>query len=750
MPRFELQSFSRGDLYAYATRWFHDLDDPCGHAEAFLAGLERSRMDALARTPLMASMLCQLYSAAPARPLPEGRTGAYQAFVELVYEQNAHKNIRDIHDQAISGFRHRHQIPHDVAAAEQAAQQVRDHLSEIIDHLAYERINGATSPAVEVMSSHLHVNRPRKVKENVWTSFLEDLLRPTGLLIQRADDLNFLHHSLLEYHAARHATRDERVRAQLFLDLTTTSNATSLKGLGPALLAPSYLDFLLDQLLAADDNTTAQTTRYLETLTTHATDADFLITQVDLGTSLPPGLSAVVLTNRARDATLYGIDRLHAAEALTRVHGYRDQGAACLTALVQESLPYWHRLHAAEALTRVHGYRDQGAACLTALVQDITLHISARLWAAQMLAQVGGHEDEGAAHLARMAQDTALEGRVRDGNPRLWAAQMLTQVGGHEDEGAAHLARMAQDTTLSGPERVHAATQLTQVGGYEDEGAAHLARLAQDTTLHKFDRRPAAEVLVRVHGHRDEGAACLTLLACTTSDGPGDVWAAKALTGIDEYRNEGVAHLARLAQDTTLNGLDRVDAAAQLARVGGHEHEGVAHLIHLAQDTTLRSGLRLSAARDLAYVEEGGYRDYYPEDDYHDDDVLMEAAQALERVAWDDRRYAALLSRLAQDTTLHSIDRLDVASELTEVDGYEHEAAACLVALAQDTTLHPQARLRAAHVLAQLGGSEDAAAAYLDGLATQHATRHKEIRRRASEALAALRDGRADDGKDVR
>ncbi len=113
VPRFQLQPFSGDNLLDYATKWFRDLENPGRHAKAFISGLQRSRLDVLARTPLMASMLCQLYAADPTRPLPEGRTSAYKAFVDLIYEQNTHKPVASTHDEAIQRLKGRHQIPKD-------------------------------------------------------------------------------------------------------------------------------------------------------------------------------------------------------------------------------------------------------------------------------------------------------------------------------------------------------------------------------------------------------------------------------------------------------------------------------------------------------------------------------------------------------------------------------------------------------------------------------------------------------------
>jgi hypothetical protein len=103
VPCYELQPFTPEDLHEYATRWLGSQVD-----QFTTAGMG-AHLDALARKPLIASMLCQLYAAE--RPLPTGRTGAYQSFVELIYEQNAHKHVGHGQSAAIQRLTSRYQIP---------------------------------------------------------------------------------------------------------------------------------------------------------------------------------------------------------------------------------------------------------------------------------------------------------------------------------------------------------------------------------------------------------------------------------------------------------------------------------------------------------------------------------------------------------------------------------------------------------------------------------------------------------------
>ncbi|MFB8137970.1 NACHT domain-containing protein [Streptomyces mirabilis] len=439
VPHYELQPFSHDDLHTYATHWFRPLDDPGRHAQAFIDGLEHSRLEVLARTPLMALMLCQLYSADPARSLPDGRTRAYQSFIELIYEQNSHKQVASTHAKAIRELKDRYQIQRDKEATEQAAQRVCYHLPELIDHLAYERINGSIAPAVEIVASHVQANCPEKVDQQRWNSFLSDVLRPTGILAQRSDDFDFLHQTLLEYHAARHATRDEQTRTQLLHELIASPNTPADGRLKPPDLDDSYLGFLLDGLLAPQDHITAETTQYVEELTAHGGEiaCGFLTTQVQLRTNLPPRPTAARLARFAGDTTLDDAYRVRAAEALARVDG------------------------------------EAAAALLAHLVGDTTLYDEFRVRAVWALAEVGG--EAAAAHLARLADDTTLDGAYR-----VQVAETLARVVG--EAAAALLAHLADDTTLHDTYRVRAVEALSSMGG--KAAAAHLARLADDTTLY--------------------------------------------------------------------------------------------------------------------------------------------------------------------------------------------------------------------------------------------------------------------------
>ncbi|MFE2425750.1 NACHT domain-containing protein [Streptomyces sp. NPDC059373] len=680
VPSYELQPFSHDDLHTYATHWFQVLDDPGRHAKTFMTGLKRSRLDVLARTPLMAFMLCQLYAADPARPLPDGRTGAYQSFVELVYEQNTHKRVAATHDEVIRRLKDRHQVPSDNQAAEQAAEQVRDRLLELINHLAYERIGRNTAPAVEILASHLHVNRPEKVREQLWNSFLSDLLRPTGLLVQHADDFDFLHQTHLEYHAARHATRNEQARAQLLREMFSSGETHPRHHWRDLMLNSSYLGFLLDGLLVPKDRNATETARRIEELATHKRHeaCDFLAAQVRMRTNLPD-TTASQLVRLAEDTTLHGRDRMVAARGLAEVGGHREAGATLLARLANHvTLDSSDRVSAAGYLAEVEGHGEAGATLLARLAEDTTLHVQARVSAAGYLARMEGHREGGAALLARFAEDTRLDGYTRG-----MAARDMAQMAGQEEDAAALLARLAEDTTLSGHERLRL-TDLNWMHGYREIRAALLARLAEDTTLSGHEHLHAARELAQMAG-QEEGAAALLARLAEDTHGRASVAgirhlsaavsAAGYLARMEGQREGGAALLARLAEDTTLSGPERLRAARELAQMEGQEEDAAVLLARLAGDTTLSGPCRVRAAGYLAQVEghrEGG---------------------------------AALLARLAEDTTLDNGNRAWAARDMAVMEGHREGGAALLARLAEDTTLDNGNRAWAAQALARLEGA---------------------------------------------
>ncbi|WP_406384600.1 NACHT domain-containing protein [Streptomyces sp. NBC_01618] len=773
-PRYVLQPFSPADLHDYARRCFHHRPDLSlkgeEHTAAFIAQLDRSRLDELARTPLMAFMLTQLYAANPDRSLPTGRGAAYGAFVDLVYNRNSHKNPARTHAAALRRLVDRHQEPAERGTAEQAAGQAAEHLTEIIDYLAAQRLHGDTDLAARIAATHPHAKRPKSIGERDWHHFLHDLMRPTGLLTQRGHDLDFLHQTVTEYLAARHATRDDQeLLHKLFPPRPRQPQAPALE--------PSYLGFLLDALLASPDPVPARTTRRLEAFINRGKrDAcRFLINQVNLRTNLPPELSARQLArfatstaysprrvreeeDRARmdwstDRTLgtniaYLHQRVRAAECLARMDGHRAQGAELLITLVKETSLYsFERVGAAESLAQLEGYRERGAELLGRLAEDTDLHSRDRAEAAESLAQLDGYRERGTELLGRLAEDTTFASF-----DRFQAARSLAQLEGYGERGAELLGRLAGDATLSPQQRVWAAEELAKLDGYRERGVELLITFAEDTTLNlRWERMQAAGRLARIGEHRDRtGKALIAIAEDTALDQRDRFQAARTLGWVDGYGERGAGLLIAFAKDTTLYFFYRVEAAEHLAEVDGYQERAAGLLIAFAEDTNLDSDhyRRVEAAGHAAKVD--GYQERAAEllIAFAKDTTLrladqVSAAKHLAEVDGYQKRAAELLITLAQDTTLDrrdrynrgQFDRVQAASKLSWVDGYRDRGAELLIALAQDTTLNFHARRSAAEDLSWVDGYQERAAGLLDRLPDDDAMRGTYRRFRIVESL---------------
>ncbi|MCX5318070.1 NACHT domain-containing NTPase [Streptomyces sp. NBC_00154] len=604
-PHYELQPFTTDDLRTYVEKYFSTRwpqEEATRRAHQFTGALRDASLVELARTPLMVFMLCQLYLADPERPLPDGRTAVYEAFTDLLYENNQNKRVADSHEEAIQRLAQQLQSPRARKATDAAARQVHERLPELIDYLAHQSLTGQQIPVTEALASHEAVHCPDRVRPKRWETFLEDLLRHTGLLVHHADGLGFPHQTFLEYHAARHATRDEQARAELLDELFPPGQSQV-----PA-TEPSYLGFLLDALLTCPGGMAAETTNRIEALTRQAGEraCGFLVEQVALRTSLRTAPTARQLTRFAQDKAFDGWCRVLAAKGLAGVNGYRDRAAQLLAQLANDvTLHRSARVWAARELAGVEGYRDAGADRLIALANDTTFDSFYRVRAVRELAGVEGYRDAGAQLFTQLADDTTL-----DSSDRVRAARKLAGVEGYRDAGAQLFTQLADDTTLDSSDRVRAARKLAEVEGYRDAGADRLIALADDTTTFGgFDRVRAARKLAEVDGYQDAGADRLIALAndTTTFDGSDRVWVAANLAGVEGYRDRAAQLLAQLANDVTLHRSARVWAAEHLAGVEGYRDAGADRLIAFADDTTFDGSDRVWAARKLAEVE--GYRD---------------------------------------------------------------------------------------------------------------------------------------------
>ncbi|MFD4460085.1 NACHT domain-containing protein [Nocardia sp. NPDC058480] len=717
VPRYELDPYTTEDLLTYVEKHFStpslsketwSQEEATRRAREFTAALRDASLTALARTPLMASLLCQLYLAEPERPLPRGRSGVYEDFTDRLYEVNPSKPVRTNHQMAIQRLVKNLHNPSTREPAEEAAQQALGRLPELVDLLAYQCFSGEKISVSAALESE-PVPRPNKVLKESWKAFLSDILQHSGLLVHGADGLEFPHQTFLEYHAARHATRDAETRAEL-LDKLFPSDEENI---WPPTVEASYLGFLLDGLIVLGDDVTAKTIEKLHVLTRQSEyrgerACRFLITQVRLRTNFGPGHIVDWLTRFTRDTSLDGFYRLRAAEVLAEVD--QKAGTALLVGLADDDLlSVSDRVQAAECLSRWN--KKAGTTRLTGFADDDLLSVSDRVQAAECLSR--WNQKAGTTRLTGFADDDLLSvsGRVQ-------AAECLSRW--NQKAGTNRLTRFTRDTSLDGYYRVQAAKYLFRVD--QKAGTTRLIHLADNRDLDGFYRVLAAKTLARDDEEAgDIGVSLLADLAANRDlDGFYRVRAAKILAGgsaqagVDE--KNGHALLARLAADLDVGGSCRVKAACALAAVDGPT--GTTLLINFAINPKVAGYSRVQAAEGLAAEVDSEAGTALLSDlanDLGNDLGLdgysrIQAAQALNDHEEDMQTAMDLLARLANDLNLEDHARVQAAQvpawdescgNLSWVEGWS--ATEWLFSQAKDTGLSVSHRVNAAWTLAGCG-----------------------------------------------
>ncbi|MGW7043246.1 NACHT domain-containing protein [Streptomyces avermitilis] len=211
--RFELLPFTAEDLRGYARARFAALNSPDGHVERFTALLAEAGLAELARTPLMAALLCRLYAQMPGERLPQGRTAVYREFVDRVHTYNTHKDVIETHQRAIEALARPFQHVPDRDAVTRAASAARDALPDLVGHLAFHLLYARVGTFADALADHPLSRPPVPLSAPDWNRFLREMLSVTGLLTVEDGELAFPHRTFMEYHAARYATLTRGGRA---------------------------------------------------------------------------------------------------------------------------------------------------------------------------------------------------------------------------------------------------------------------------------------------------------------------------------------------------------------------------------------------------------------------------------------------------------------------------------------------------------------------------------------------------------
>ncbi|CAM5639104.1 hypothetical protein STAFG_0152 [Streptomyces afghaniensis 772] len=356
---YELLSFTDDDVRGYVRTRFTDRADPELDTAQFAAWMADTHLQDLARTPLIAAMLCRIYLDNPGFPPPDGRTAVYTDFVELIDRRNPHKQIRETHQRAIDALLRDLQRVPDREAVTAAAEAALRALPDIVGHLAHRLLHASDTTVDDALADHEHGRPPAPVQAADWTGFLTELLLPTGLLTLHGGQLDFPHRTFQEYHAARYVTEHPRDRAaaiRTILDsrwirLPFTRRIWTMSVAKPSLRAMfgragasfltradmSYVGFVLD-LAAGTDG--IDLGRKLHRIADQGgvEGGTFVALQAALGTKVPAEAAEAARTTLV-DVALGsgrgpGEQRVLAAETLSRLGD--ERGLTALTALAED------------------------------------------------------------------------------------------------------------------------------------------------------------------------------------------------------------------------------------------------------------------------------------------------------------------------------------------------------------------------------------------------------------------------------
>ncbi|WP_435821107.1 HD domain-containing protein, partial [Micromonospora musae] len=478
--QFELLPFDEEQRRQFSEGWFTrlEVDRPAEAAAQFAEELRRLGLGELARNPLMATMLCQLFVANPERRLPAERARIFEDFVSLLRDSrysDADGGLRPQLQRTLNRYGQH---------AEDAGERLLAEGDTLIGRLAADMLAGDAQPAVDKLEQWTHGLRPATVPAAIWRDLLADYLRRSGVMLARGDKFTFLHQTIQEYLAAQVVAQDEDRRDAVFWDLF--QRTVSGRAVAPPAWRQSFARFLVVAWPKPDAMASA--------LRSMAADgglnaALFIAALVDDGCELDArviGIAVRTLSSAVNDPRRPIDDRILAVNTTLRV----DQRAGLDLArdvVIDTRFDHGLRLAAMRTLANLAPQPEDidGEAPDGDTFSDSLVGAGGDQWIMQQLTRL--EEVDGHALLVAVAKDSVFAPRQR-----IWAADALARAG--NKHGRDLLADLAQDAGLDSAERRAAATALHNL---KDPRAAWLLRrLALDESERGSERQLAARTLV--------------------------------------------------------------------------------------------------------------------------------------------------------------------------------------------------------------------------------------------------------------
>ncbi len=458
LGEYNLRPFDPPAVAKFADRWFH-LRTPeraDEHAAGFLASIDRSHLMGLVSVPLLCTIAADVYQRNPDSPLPVGRTGLYQSFVDgLLHRRRVHLDTRvKIRDQLAPYGRR----------AEEFGEFLFDERLDCVTYLADQRLGADRQPSVQVAQEWIR-QRGREVPMGVTDDHIRELLLSTGLLVNRGDSLEFTHQSIAEYLAAGPAA--ERFDKDAWIDTVGSKGADSAAM------------FALDRWATAGNDPMP----VIEALAAPGQDQRF---------PRLPQLAAIL-----EDGAGLSSGRVDAFVEITLQAVRRARN------VTDASLP------AISYALRAVLQRAGDSTLLVRVARDRRQIMAKRIEAAKVLITEG--TPAGRASGMDVLIRLAYQARVRNSD-RLLALQGIAEVGDPSERGHAiqHLAQTVE-TSRSDIARVQAIKALMSVGDIGEAVFAQIRRMADGSRPFAERSRPIDEVWafvpeeVRVHADTKSG-----------------------------------------------------------------------------------------------------------------------------------------------------------------------------------------------------------------------------------------------------
>lgn len=199
-PSYVLEPFNDRQLRDLATRLLEEQgrSQPADAAVRFLARVRDTKLQSLVHVPLIATMLCLLYAEQLDEHLPDNQSQLYARFFDWSVAK-----LRDLDARAsLTEWGAKHG-PDAEAAVDRLVTRVGSFLRETA--FRRHKLDGRISdlPLIDhaVASSG---SVPQGMSEEEWANLVEEVLRISGLVVQRGSDFHFLHQTVEEYLAAGH------------------------------------------------------------------------------------------------------------------------------------------------------------------------------------------------------------------------------------------------------------------------------------------------------------------------------------------------------------------------------------------------------------------------------------------------------------------------------------------------------------------------------------------------------------------